>query len=129
RLYGLGMLEDSRARGLDLYGADATARTYAQLFGLARTALQAAYPVILDAAFPRRIERDQAHALAQDLGVPFFIVHCEAPLPVLRERLLARRGDASEANVTVLEHVREGVEPLSGEELSFVRPMAPDKPA
>ncbi|MDO9113490.1 MAG: AAA family ATPase [Polaromonas sp.] len=128
RLYGLGMLEDSRAQGLDLYGADATARTYAQLFGLARTALQAAYPVILDAAFPRRIERDQAHALAQDLGVPFFIVHCEAPLPVLRERLLARRGDASEANVTVLEHVRDVVEPLAGEELSFLRPMAPDEP-
>ncbi|MDI1239779.1 MAG: AAA family ATPase [Polaromonas sp.] len=129
RLYGLGMLEDSRAKGLDLYGADTTARTYAQLFGLARTVLQAGHPVILDAAFPRRIERDQAHALAQDLGVPFSIVHCEAPLPVLRERLLARRGDASEANVTVLEQVREVVEPLSGNEFSLVRSMAPDKPA
>ncbi|MDO9259625.1 MAG: AAA family ATPase [Polaromonas sp.] len=129
RLYGLGMLEDSRARGLDLYNADTTARTYAQLFGVARTALQAGYPVILDAAFPRRTERDQAHALAQNLGVPFSIVHCEAPLPVLRERLLARRGDASEANVTVLEHVREVVEPLSGDELSFVRPLAPVNPA
>ncbi|MDI1272859.1 bifunctional aminoglycoside phosphotransferase/ATP-binding protein [Polaromonas sp.] len=129
RLYGLGMLKDSRARGLDLYGADTTARTYAQLFGLTRTVMQAGYPVLLDAAFPRRIERDQAHALAQDLGVPFSIVHCEAPLHVLRERLLARRGDASEANVTVLEQVREVGEPLSREELSFVRPMAPDKPA
>lgn len=129
RLHGLGMLEDSRARGLALYGADSTARTYARLFGLARTALQAAYPVILDAAFPRRIERDQARALAQELGVPFSIVHCEAPLPVLRERLLARRGDASEANVTVLEHLREVVEPLSEEELSLVRPLAPDQPA
>ena len=128
RLYGLGMLEDSRGRGLDLYGADTTARTYAQLFELARTALQAGYPVILDAAFPRRTERAQAHALAQDLGVPFSIVHCEAPLPVLRERLLARRGDASEANVTVLEHVREVVEPLSQEEFSLVRAMAPDNP-
>jgi aminoglycoside phosphotransferase family enzyme/predicted kinase len=129
RLYGLGMLEDSHARGLELYGADATARTYAQLLSLARTTLQAGYPVILDAAFPRRMERAQAQALAQDLGLPFSIVHCEAPLPVLRERLLARRGDASEANVTVLEQVREVVEPLSGEELAFVRPMAPDNPA
>lgn len=126
RLYGLGMLEDSHARGLDLYGADATARTYAQLFGLARTALQAGYPVILDAAFPRRIERAQAQDLAQDLGVAFSIVHCEAPLPVLRERLLARRGDASEANVTVLEHLRDIVEPLSGEERSLLRPMPSD---
>ncbi len=129
RLYGLGMLEDSRAQGLDLYGADTTARTYAQLFGMARTALQAGFPVILDAAFPHRAERDQAYALARKLGVPFSIVHCEAPLPVLRERLLARRGDASEANLTVLEHLREVVEPLSVEELSFVRPLSLDKPA
>lgn len=128
RLYGLGMLEDSRARGLDLYGADTTARTYAQLFDLARTALRAGYPVILDAAFPRRLERDQAHALAQDHGVPFSIVHCEAPLSVLRERLLARRGDASEANVTVLEHLREVVEPLSGDERALAHAMPPDRP-
>lgn len=121
RLYGLGMLEDSRAKGLDLYSADATVRTYGQLFGVARMALQAGYPVILDAAFPRRIERDQAHALAQELGVPFSIVHCEAPLTVLRERLLARRGDASEANVAVLDRVRDAGEPLSGDELARVR--------
>lgn len=121
RLHGLGMLEDSRARGLDLYKADTTARTYAQLFGLARAALQAGYPVILDAAFPRRIERDQAHALALDLGVPFSIVHCEAPLPVLRERLLARRGDASEANVEVLDRLRDAGDPLSGDEMAMVR--------
>lgn len=121
RLYGLGMLEDSRARGLDLYSADTTMRTYTQLFGVARTALQAGYPVILDAAFPRRIERDHAHALAQDLGVPFSIVHCEAPLPVLRERLLARRGDASEANVVVLDRLRDAGDPLSGDEMAMVR--------
>ncbi|MGQ2978745.1 MAG: bifunctional aminoglycoside phosphotransferase/ATP-binding protein [Polaromonas sp.] len=126
RLYGLGMLEDSHARGLDLYDTATTGRTYAQLFRLARTALQAAYPVILDAAFPRRAERDQAHALAQGLGVPFSIVHCEAPIAVLRERLLARRGDASEANVTVLEDLRKLAEPLSCEEGCFVRAMAPD---
>lgn len=121
RLHGLGMLDDSHARGLDLYGAEATSRTYAQLFGLARTALRAGYPVILDAAFPRRVERAQAQALAQDLGVPFSIVHCEAPLAVLRDRLLARRGDASEADVAVLDRMRDAGEPLSGDELASVR--------
>lgn len=129
RLYGLGMLEDSRARGLDLYGADTTARTYGQLFGVARTALLAGYPVILDAAFPHRAERDQAHALAQDLGVPFSIVHCEAPLPVLRERLLARRGDASEANLAVLQQLLPGTEALADDELPFLRAVAPDPPS
>ena len=97
------------------------------LFNLAGTALQAGYPVILDAAFPRRLERNQAYALAQAQGVPFSIVNCEAPLPLLRERLLARRGDASEANITVLEHLREAVEPLSRDELAFVRLIAADK--
>ncbi|MDO8278401.1 MAG: AAA family ATPase [Burkholderiaceae bacterium] len=126
RLHGLGMLEDSRARGLDLYEADTTARTYAQLFGLARTALQAGYPVILDAAFLRRAERDQAHAAARELGVPFSIVHCEAPLPVLRQRLLARRGDASEANLAVLEQLRPGAETLAADELPFLRSPASD---
>lgn len=129
RLYGLGMLEDSRAKGLDLYSAEVTTRTYGQLFGVARTALKAGYPVIIDAAFPRRIERDQAQALAQELGVPFSIVHCEAPLPVLRERLLTRRGDASEANLAVLNQLLPGSEALAGDELPFLRAAAPEPPS
>jgi uncharacterized protein len=125
RLFGLGMLEDSRSQGLDLYGADASARTYRQLFATARSALQAGYPVILDAAFLRRAERAQAHTLAQELGVPFSIVACEAPLPLLQARLLARRGDASEADATVLELLRGQLEPLTGDERALVHPRVP----
>ncbi|MEO5660153.1 MAG: AAA family ATPase [Polaromonas sp.] len=119
RLFGLGMLDDSRAKGLDLYQPETTARTYAQLFSAARLALNAGYPVILDAAFLRRAERMQALALARELGVPFAIVVCDAPPNVLRERLLARQGDASEASVAVLDHKRSDAEPLAGEELGF----------
>ena len=120
RLFGLGMLEDSRAAGHDLYQPEATARTYAQLFATAREALRAAYPVILDAAFLHRAERLQALALARELGVPFSIVDCKAPPHVLQERLLARQGDASEADIAVLDHLRIDAEPLTGEELGFV---------
>jgi uncharacterized protein len=116
RLFGLGMFDDSRAQGLDLYGKDATQRTYDCLFATARTVLQAGYPVILDAAFLLRAERARALALAQDMGVPFAILACEAPIHVLRERLLARRGDASEADVKVLEQLLEVAEPLSESE-------------
>ncbi|EJL88502.1 hypothetical protein PMI15_00798 [Polaromonas sp. CF318] len=121
RLHGLAMLEDSRAKGMDLYQADATERTYTHLFAVARTVLQAGYPVVLDAAFLRRAERDQAHALALALGVPFCIVDCEAPLDVLRARLLARRGDASEADATVLDRLRETAEPLSARERAYAQ--------
>ena len=120
RLAGLGMLADSRGLGLDLYGADTTASTYGQLLSLARAGLQAGYPVILDAAFLLREERSRALALAHELDVPFSIVHCEAPKGVLRDRLLARRGDASEADAAVLKRLQAVAEPLSSKELEFV---------
>jgi aminoglycoside phosphotransferase family enzyme/predicted kinase len=116
RLFGLDMLEDSRSKGLDLYTADATARTYDRLFELARVALQAGYPVVLDAAFLRRSERDAARELAHELQVPFSILACEAPAEVLRARLLARRDDASEADAAVLEQLRTSAEPLGADE-------------
>lgn len=122
RLSGLGALDDSHARGMDLYTAEATQRTYARLFALARTALQSGVSVILDAAFLRRAERQQALALARSLDVRFSILACEAPLPVLRQRILARRGDASEAGLAVLEVLRHAAEPLQPQEQAFVLP-------
>jgi uncharacterized protein len=117
RLFGLDMLDDSRGKGVDLYNEASTARTYAHMFATAQVALRAGYPVVLDAAFLRRAERAQARAVARDLDVPFSIVTCAAPLPVLRERLLAREGDASEANAAVLERLRTAAEPLTPDEL------------
>ena len=121
RLFGLRMLESSSHRGLDLYCANATDRTYGQLFTIARGALHAGYPVVLDAAFLRRGERKQALMLARELAVPFSILHCEAPPAVLRERLLARRSDASEADVAVLEWLQAADEPLTDEERRFMQ--------
>ena len=124
RLFGVGELEDSRAKGLNLYDAEATSRTYAHLFEVARIALQAGYPVILDAAFLRRAERSQALTLAQALNVRFLIVVCEVPLALLRERLQARSGDASEADVAVLERLLAVAEPLASDELAFMHKLA-----
>ena len=120
RLFGLSLLEDSRAKGLDLYSPDANARTYAQLFKLARLVLEAGYPVVIDAAFLHRRERAQAMALADELDVPLFIIDCKAPLQVLRERIGARRGDASEATATVLDSMRLSAEPLDAQERGHV---------
>ncbi len=119
RLSGLRALDDSRALGIDLYTADATRRTYARLFELARTALRAGFPAVLDAAFLRREERVQALAVARELGVPFSILSCEAPPAVLRERLRTRQADASEADEQVLERLSAVAEPLGPDELPF----------
>jgi aminoglycoside phosphotransferase family enzyme/predicted kinase len=127
RLFGLGPLEGSRATGLDIYSREATARTYAQLLITARLALEAGYPVVLDAAFLGRAERHQARALADTLGLPFSILDCKAPPQVLRARLQARQGDASEANASVLELLRTTADPLTHEELGLVLDRPPGR--
>jgi len=119
RLWGLGMLESSRAAGLDIYTADATARTHARLFEITGLALDAGFSVIIDAAFLKFEERQRAQALAASHDANFRIAACEAALPVLESRLRLRHADASEADVAVLH--RTWSEPLHQSELGFVQ--------
>lgn len=100
----------------ELYSAQMTERTYRRLLELARRLLDWGYPVIVDAAFLRRDERSAFHTLAEGLGIPFAIVHCEAPEAALRERLVTRQlaaTDPSDADVTVLARQLEWQEPLA----------------
>jgi len=120
RLYGLEPLAASRPQGIDIYTREATRRTYARLLELAGGVLRAGFPVVLDAAFLRYEERRDARLLAGSLGVPFTILRCEAATGVLRARLGARQGDASEADAAVLERLGAAAEPLREDELPFV---------
>lgn len=116
RLHGLAMLDDSRKEGVDIYSATATKRTYDELFHTAAAWLAEGWPVVLDAAFLKRAERDAAREVARAAKAPFRILHCEAPDALLRERLQQRRGDASEADVRVLDSLRAAAEPLGADE-------------
>lgn len=103
------------------YGAAATEATYARLLELARPALAAGWPVILDAAFLLRAQRDAARALARQLVVPCRIIDCQAPMAVLRTRVRKRStqgGDPSEADENVLERLADAAEPLEADELA-----------
>lgn len=120
RLFGLPMLARTHEAGVDAYTPEATHRTYAELLARGRIALAAGFPVVLDAAYLRRTERDAACALAREMGVPFAILDCEASMAVLRERIAARQGDPSEANLDVLERMAAVAEPLSAEEADCV---------
>lgn len=120
RLFGLVPLANSRSRaGGGLYGAAATRRTYARLLELAGELLAAGFPVIVDAAFLKPVERDRFRALARTLGVPFAIASTEAGLATLRGRILKRQqraNDASEADLAVLDKLRAAQQPLSPQE-------------
>lgn len=120
RLHGLAAAERSGS-GLDtgLYTADATARTYQRLAEAARAVLAAGFPVVLDAAFLKRSQREMARALSAELGAPFVILDIQPPVEVLRARVAARaaaRRDASEADLGVLEHQLATAEPLAASE-------------
>lgn len=106
RLFGLGPGAASSAQVAGgIYDAQTTEATYARLLKLAQGALEAGWPVIVDATFLQAEDRGRFHALAQQLALPFHVLHCEAPEAVLRARIVARHAkgdDASEADLAVL---------------------------
>lgn len=120
RLAGL----DAQARsgagvGQALYAADATRRTYGHLARLAGAVLDAGWPVIVDATFTARWQRDLLRELAQSRGVAFHILDFQVPMATLRERIIhrARQGsDASEADLNVLQHQIDTEDVLAADE-------------
>jgi len=103
-----------------IYTPEATAATYRRLEELAQGALREGWSVIVDAAFLKRAERDDFRRLAANNDIPFAILACTAPPEELRRRVAARRGDASEATLEVLERQFGWIEPLGADELSAV---------
>jgi len=130
RLFGLGALESSHA---DIYSRDATRRTYARLYGLARKLLEAGFTVIVDAAFLQREEREAFRELANSVAVPYAIASLSAADAALHERIRQRSNDASEADAAVLAMLRSVQQPLAHHELeytaSFTTEQAPDSKA
>lgn len=90
-----------------LYDVRHTERTYGRLLDIADTVVRAGYSVIVDATFLSCERRQRFRQRADELGVPFRILHCEAPEPLLRERIATRSRsgrDPSEASTAVLAH-------------------------
>lgn len=127
RLAGIEALARSGSGvGEQLYAADVTRRTYAHLANLAGVVLDAGWPVIVDATFTARWQRDLLRAQAQSHGVSFRILDCQVPLAALRERITRRTEtgtDASEANLDVLQHQIDTEEKLVADEMAAVVPV------
>ncbi|MDP1901742.1 MAG: AAA family ATPase [Rubrivivax sp.] len=120
RLAGLDALARS-ASPLEagLYSGESTAATYARLVRLAVPVLQGGYPVILDATFLKRAQRDAARRVAAAQGVAAVLLDFEAAPATLRERVHRRAAlaaDASEADERVLQMQWRTAEPLQADE-------------
>jgi hypothetical protein len=123
RMVGLAATERSASgTGKGLYTAEQTARTYQRLAELAVVVLQAGYAVIIDATFLQRQYRDLFRALADQNGVPFVILECQAEDAEIERRIKAREllgGDPSEATLEVLQEQRKAGQVLAREEIPY----------
>jgi uncharacterized protein len=84
------------------YSESMSRQVYGELSRRAAAVLEAGHGVIADAVFARPEDRESIARTAEQLSVPFAGVWLDAPEQVLVERVRARRGDASDADVAVV---------------------------
>jgi len=120
RLAGLAARDASHsAPGGGWYAGAHSDQVYERLSGCAADALDGGRDVIVDATFDRRPYRTLLAATCRSQGAALSVVHCQAPEPALRERILARQAaaqDPSEADPAVLSLKMRAWQPLSEEE-------------
>jgi uncharacterized protein len=91
-------------KGTDaIYSAEMTDKTYDRLLDLGLLLADQGHTVILDAKYDRMALRAPVIAKATVEGIPLTIVHCDATIEVLKERVAARTGDIADADVAVLQ--------------------------
>jgi aminoglycoside phosphotransferase family enzyme/predicted kinase len=117
QLHGLALHSNSQsAPNRGIYSNDATELTYDRMREIAATIIAANFCVILDATFLQEAERRKILKLETALPCTRVIVNCEAPEAILRERIIARENDPSEANLQILERQIQTRQPISIEE-------------
>jgi len=110
-----------------LYTQEASRRTYGHLAEVAEGLLNAGWPVIVDAAFLKRWQRDLFRDIARRRSTQLRILDIQADPATLRKRIALRAAqgkDASEADLRVLQHQIETEEPLGVEELSVAETVS-----
>lgn len=102
-----------------IYTSTASTVTYERLADLAGFVVEAGYPVIVDAAFLKRPQRDRFRRLAIQHGVPLVLLHFTADIDTLYKRIRGRQAagsDPSEAGIEVLQAQLATQDPLQSDE-------------
>ncbi len=90
-----------------IYADTWTERTYAECLSRAIDLLQRGQRVIVDGTFSREVYRLQFLEAARHLAVPFLLLNCQTGSQLIRQRLDARSGDASDADWRIYQAVAE----------------------
>ncbi len=129
RLYGTG--RDSPQND-GLYSPEASEETYRRLHQLAAVALRSGFPVVIDATYLKRQQRDAAWQVAESTGTPFLILDCQAPDKVVQQWLSQRQAegsDPSDATLQVIQAQQASREPLGDDELARSRRIDTHEPS
>jgi predicted kinase len=105
--------------GADLYTPERTLQTYQYLQNWGLELARQGWRVILDAKYDRRADRQKILNFCQAQGLPLTMLHCQAQLTTLAERLKNRRGDISDATAALLRQQVENFEAFGAEESPF----------
>lgn len=117
-LAGIGLNE----KGDDsMYSPQMSQKTYDRLLELGKILVQRGFKVILDAKYDRVALRQPVIEFSQNQQIPLEILHCHAPLEVLRDRLAARTKDISDATPDLLQRQQANAEPFTEAEQGYVR--------
>lgn len=102
-----------------IYSEEMTRQTYDRVLELGGILASKGWSVILDAKFDRTIWRKKAMELATATNLPLQILHCQAPLSVMRDRLHRRAGDIADATAELLDAQLAEAEPLDEIEQNY----------
>ena len=120
RLHNLSPQKNSHSGiASNLYSQTSSEMTYQHLLQLTVKIINAGYNVIVDATFLQQQQRKLFFQQAEQLQVPFLIVHTQANKQDLLKRIKDRagqQGNVSEANQAVLENQFLHMQPLNDEE-------------
>ena len=97
----------------NIYSQEMTQKTYARLKELGIILAQKGYMVILDAKYDRLSLRQSVITQAQNNNISWKIIHCTAPISVLRDRLKQRQNDISDATADLITNQQAKAEDFS----------------
>jgi len=114
-----------------IYSGDTTRLVYEHMCERAITWLKSGQPIVLDACFGKRWQRDLARNAALQVGAPFLCVEVTCPISELKRRLASREADGtdvSDGRLEIFEEHRrkfEAIEELAAPEHMVVDGQAP----
>lgn len=109
--------------GKGIYTEAFSEKTYAELQREAAESLKSGRPVILDAAYMKRSERERAASAARELGTRFFIVECICDEKSVKSRLAERmeKNEVSDGRWEIYETQKKAFEETTDNEGRLIR--------